>query len=263
MGRPFLVGGSERRAACSARADWRASDVAPDVRALTPSVRARLTEHWLGVGLMEHASIAAFARFALHLLALGAPPDLVLLSQQAMADEIEHTRLAFSLASAYAGAEIGPDALAIDGSLDGFTVAEILATLVREGCIGETVAALEAMEALDDVRDPAVRSVLERVASDELRHAELAWRTLSWLVASGRVSRSAAGRAVAAGLDALTEPPWPPHTAADNEDLSELGVFGAAHRERVRLAAASEVIAPCAAGLMTRHMRRTSDGARV
>ncbi len=139
---------------------------------------------------MEHASIAAFARFTLHLLAVGAPPDLVSLSQQAIGDETEHARLAFSLASAYAGEAVGPGALAIDGSLDGFDVIELVGTLLREGCIGETVAAIEARDALDGVRDAAVRGVLETIARDELRHAELAWRTLGWLVSSGRVSRA-------------------------------------------------------------------------
>jgi hypothetical protein len=202
---------------------------------------------------MEHASIAAFARFTLHLLALAAPPDLVLLSQQAMRDEIEHARFAFSLASAYAGAEVGPDALAIQGSLDGFDVAAILVTLVREGCIGETVAAIEAAEALDDVRDPVVRTVLERIARDELRHAELAWRTLGWLVASGRIRRSEARAAVVEALVTLTEPPRPNRTAPYNAGLSAFGVLDEARRASVRVAAASLVIAPCAAALLDRH----------
>jgi hypothetical protein len=87
---------------------------------------------------MEHASIAAFARFALQLLAVGAPPDLVHGAQIAMGDEADHARLAFRLASAYAVRAVGPSALDIFGALDGFCIEQLVATLLREGCIGET-----------------------------------------------------------------------------------------------------------------------------
>jgi hypothetical protein len=136
---------------------------------------------------MEHASIAAFARFTLQLLALGAPSALVAASNQAMADETEHARMAFALASAYEDRDVGPSCLPIDGSLDGADLHTFVATLLREGCIGETRAAVEARETLGVTRDPVVREVLEKIAQDETRHAELAWQTLAWLLSSGRV----------------------------------------------------------------------------
>src|SRR5436190_13763000 len=61
----------------------------------------------------------------------------------------------------------------------------MIETVVREGCIGETVAALEAREALARASDPAVRAVLARIARDEARHAELAWRTVAWALSIG------------------------------------------------------------------------------
>jgi hypothetical protein len=137
---------------------------------------------------MEHASIAAFARFTLQLLALGAPAELVVASQRAMADETTHARMAFALASAYGEREVGPGALAIDGSLEGDDLDAFVATLLREGCIGETRAAVEAREELAEAPDPVVRAVLETIARDETRHAELAWRTLAWLLSSGRAN---------------------------------------------------------------------------
>jgi len=55
-----------------------------------------------------------------------------------------------------------------------------------EGCIGEGAAALEAAdEALGEV-DPEIRSVLERIAEDEQRHAELGWRCVQWALARDR-----------------------------------------------------------------------------
>lgn len=188
VGRPFLVDGAARLAETAARDDWRDARVSPDVKSLEPSARCRLAEHWSRVALMEHASIAAFARFTLQLLAIGAPPELVVASQHAMAEETTHARLAFALASAYAGRELGPGALAVEGSLDGDDVDAFVATLLREGCIGETRAAVEAREELEKTSDPVVRAVLATIARDETRHAELAWRTLAWLVSSGRVT---------------------------------------------------------------------------
>jgi hypothetical protein len=246
-GRPFLVRGRERLAECVASGDWRSSSVAPDVDACSPAVRARLAAHWARVGLMEHASIAAFARFTLHLLAVGAPPDLVRLSQEAIGDETEHTRLAFSLASAYAGHEMGPGPLAIDGSLDGLNVIEFVATLLREGCIGETVAAIEARDALEDVGDPAVRRILEKIACDELRHAELAWRTLAWLVASGGANRAAVRGEVKQALSEMTSPG---RRADTSEDLSAFGVVSDTRRDELRRAAATQVIGRCADALL-------------
>src|SRR5688572_10054793 len=80
---------------------------------LFDSARERAAEYWANAGLFEHASVAAFARFALQLLALGAPADLVASAQAAMADEIEHARLCFGLAWRYRGRSVGPSALPI------------------------------------------------------------------------------------------------------------------------------------------------------
>jgi hypothetical protein len=58
--------------------------------------RSRLAHIWIETALGEHASVAAFARFVLHLLSLGTPPDLLLDAIQAMEDEVHHARLSES-----------------------------------------------------------------------------------------------------------------------------------------------------------------------
>jgi hypothetical protein len=241
-GRPFLVHRRERLAETAARSDWAAAPH-PNVSA-TPAARAALAEHWTRTGLMEHASIAAFARFTLHLLALGAPQGLVKGASEALSDETEHARLAFGLASAYAGAPIGPGPLSIEGALDGFDDASFLATLVREGCIGETLAAAEARDAFDAVQDPQVRAVLDRIAVDELNHAALAWRTLAWLVASGHVSRSHARSELATALrETATAEPAP---FRSSDDLAPFGLPDDARRRDLRRATCARVVARCA-----------------
>jgi hypothetical protein len=178
-GRPFLVAGSARLAPlCDVAGDW-AYRTAPETTH-SPDARQKLAEHWAEMGRMEHASVAAFARFTLELLSLGAPAELVVASQQALGDEIEHARLCFGLASAYAGRALGPGALSVDGALEARSFETIVVTAIHEACIGETLAALEAEAELARATDPEVRRVLERIARDEARHAELGYRFLRW-----------------------------------------------------------------------------------
>jgi len=249
VARAFLVRGHVRLAESAKRSDWMTSTgPTPDALALSARVRGGLAVHWARIGLMEHASIAAFARFVMHLLAAGAPPDLVRASQEAMGDETEHTRLAFALASTFEGRPLGPGPLSINGALDGFNVDEFVATLLREGCIGETMAAIEAHEALQGATDPAVRSVLSTLARDELRHAELAWRTLSWLLASERLDRE---RLRVQAARVLSEAPSAPCAVAAEEDLTSFGIVGAMRRFELRRLAITRVVEPCLLTLLS------------
>jgi hypothetical protein len=178
-GRPFLVLARPHLPPVAARADWLLT-ATPRVDQLSAAERAAQAEHWTKLGQMEHASIAAFARFSLQLLSLGAPADLVEACTQALADETAHTQLCFGLASAYAGRAIGPGPLDITGSLDVSSLEDIVDLVIAEGCFGETSAALEALEAAETASDPVIRAAYAQIASDEQRHAELAFRFVRW-----------------------------------------------------------------------------------
>lgn len=182
-GRPFRIDGAPVLASVEERSDWsREVDVAcSDV---DPVALRALAEAWLLSARAEHASVASFARSTLELLALGAPSELVLMSQRAMGDEILHAELCFGIASRLAHSPKGPGALPIRGALarDLDPVAIAVSTAV-EGCVNETLAAALALHERDVASDPAVRSALERIADDEARHAELAWRTVAWMIA--------------------------------------------------------------------------------
>ncbi len=69
-----------------------------DARGGSPE-RAALGAAWLRNALMEHASVAALARFTLELLAVGAPADLIRDSNAAASDETRHAELCFALAA--------------------------------------------------------------------------------------------------------------------------------------------------------------------
>src|SRR4051812_37235819 len=118
---------------------------------LPADARRALADHWSEVALLEHASIASFSVFALQLLAVGAPASLVEGAHRAALDEGEHAKLAFRLASRYAGEPLAPGPLPLgDIAVALGSDLEALATsTAREGCVGETVGAVEARAALE------------------------------------------------------------------------------------------------------------------
>ena len=185
VGRPFLVDEVARvaRVVC---APGFAFDSRPAMEALAPLERAELASAWAREGLAEHASVASFSRFTLECLALGAPPDIVAGSVQAALEELSHARRCFGLASAYAGAPLGPGKLAIDGALDEPPdLARVAAAVAREGCIAETVSALLLAAARDAAVDPVVKGQLAVMIEEEHRHVVLAWRFVRWALETG------------------------------------------------------------------------------
>ncbi len=183
-GRPLLVDRRVRTAGSEGGAAWAADLGAPTPR----GDAAGRAAFWLHIAALEHASVASFARFSLQLMALGAPPELLTATQQAGADEVEHARLAYGLASAYAGHLLGPGPLRLDDLRIETDRAIVVAELVREACVGETMGAADAAIAAADEPDPIVRSVWQRIAEDEQRHAALGWQTLAWLLADADAS---------------------------------------------------------------------------
>jgi hypothetical protein len=249
-----LVEGHARVAPAIEREDW---GCASAIASLDVDTRKRLAEYWTEIGRFEHASVASFARFGMHLLRLGAPPRLLRETAEAMTDEIEHARLAFGLASAYARTPIGPGALDVRGSiaaeLDRYAIVE---ALIDEACVGETLAAIEAQEAAAHAADPAVAEVLERIASDELRHAQLGWRSLRFMLDVGdeRLRCFALARLDAALREVLAS------TIADGipTSLREHGLLDDELRTHVRRRAVVELIGPCVAALRRFHELRAA-----
>lgn len=240
-GRPFLVEDEVRLAAPVEEVGW-ALECGAGASELSEDVRGALARHFTDVALMEHASVAAFARFTLELLALGAPASLVEASSSAMADEVRHARLCFGLAQRYAGAPVGPGPLAVDGALAGVDLLRTVELAVLEGCIGEATAGLEAAWAADAATDATVRGVLCGIAEDETRHAALAFQLVAW--ASFRDARVPAlvARLVQDALEAdAARPPEQVAASAHAELLAAHGVLDASSRRAARSAALEEL----------------------
>ncbi len=224
----------------------------PEVSALPAATRRALGEAWARDGLFEHASVASFSRFSMQLLALGAPADLVRDTHAACIDEVRHTELCLALASAYLGHGVEPTGLPMAAAIEiGADLAAIAAEAALEGCVGETVAAVQAQESLWRATDPAVREVLEVTVEDETRHAELAWRFLTWaLDTGGPAVREQVMRAFAGFR------PAPP--TAENLDGVDVALFEAHGRivateaRAIAEQALADVVRPCLCALLER-----------
>lgn len=245
-GRPFLVGGEAQVAPGVERSDW-ASGLRPEVRGLSAEDRAELARQWLADAQAEHASIASFARFALELLAVGSPPQLLAETHAAMNDELQHARACFGLASAYAGELVGPGPLPLGAAMsEGVSLERVVEAAIIEGCVGETVAAMQAQLALANATDPAVIEALQRIAIDEAAHAALAWRFVRWALEQGGSSIRAAVLRTLEGVEALDAAPSDPFPGN-----AAHGRLSSGQLQRLRKNALREVIMPCAHAVLS------------
>jgi hypothetical protein len=250
FGRPFLIEGAARWAKAAPRADWNELALLPRLESIDRQLALELSQEWTRMALMEHASIAAFARFSLQLLSLGAPPELLERATSAMADETKHAKACFALASAYAAKPVGPGLLSIDDSLNGTSLEEIVLNTIREGCIGETVAAIEAREAAAHAADPALKQLLSVISEDETKHAELAFRFVQWALTLGDVKLEAAVRREISALEREGQHHFDAPTSAAHARWLEHGVVPELLRQVIRAQAIQSVILPCARALL-------------
>lgn len=185
-GRPFVVAGVARLAEVRDREDWGGVCAGSlHERRLTAAERQELAAVWVADALLEHASIASFARFSLELLAVGAPAGLVEAAQRAGLDELEHARACFALASRFSTQPLGPGPLEMHGLELGRSLAELAVAVFHEGCVGETLASALAREQEAVAIDGQCRTTLAMIARDEAEHSLLAWRFLRYAVDRG------------------------------------------------------------------------------
>ncbi|APR77381.1 Hypothetical protein A7982_02728 [Minicystis rosea] len=203
---------------------------------LTPTIEApvqrALAAQWRENGRTEHASVAAFARLTLDLMALGAPPALIAAANRDALDEIRHAELCFSLARALDGADESPAAfpeaqrartlpatrplalaaLAVDSLVDG---------ALHEGISARVIARL-----VKRCEDPATRAVLKEIAADEGRHAAHGWDVVRWCLAEGGTVVADALRGAVAVLPTAVHSSLP--EAADDGSWERFGIHGRA-----------------------------------
>jgi hypothetical protein len=230
-GRPFRVAGETRQTQVTGEAE------------VADPVVAEVVAAWTQMAREEHASVAAFARFTLEMLQLGAPMELVALCSQAQAEEVRHTQLTLSVASQLSGATLELGELDMGGALDGRDLRTVTLDVVREGCINETVSALLAMEGRDRAVDPRAVEALSIIADDEARHSELAWKFVRWALVQDPSLRDE--------VVSILRSFQPDVTAEPRIDADALAAFGVLDEAATQAVAqrAARVVAACTAAL--------------
>ncbi len=163
-------------------------------------MRAALAARWRENARTEHASVAAFARLTLDLVALGAPPELLAAAQRDAADEIAHAEACFAIARSIDGAETGPGpfrAAALTGSRSRVRIvalAELAVDSLVDGALHEGLSARVVAKLARRCEVSAIREVLLTIAADEGRHSAHGWDVVEWCVREG-------GEAVVSALE--------------------------------------------------------------
>ena len=248
-GRALRAEGVALLAPAAPRDDWTttAKFVTSDLDLKT---RERLATHWLGQAAAEHASIAAFGRSSLQLLALGAPAELVAATHTAALDEIRHARHCYALAAHYSEEQRGPGALELPPGALSIDPATVALETLRDGCLGESLAARIVAQAGAAARDPHVAGVLATIAADEEAHAALAWQTVAWLLGRYPEPVRRATEDFLADLLRTRDATGPLHTGADDHDDQRHGVLSRREHLTVQSQAVDEIIIPCLRALL-------------
>lgn len=245
IGRLLVVDGQVWTATGTQREDWSIQlTVSPEDLPL--ALRLEIARRWEIIAALEHASIASFARTTLSLLALGAPPDLLIDTQRAAADEVEHARITYSLVGRYGGVSRGPGPLPLPQAQLSLpsTRREAIKAVIAEACVGETLGAAEARSMALNTRDSELALMLEQIAMDEERHAALAWRTLQWLMGDDSDLREVARFCLQDRIEALMAAP------VEGIEIHGHGLLSAQMTRRVREETLLRVVRPVVAGLL-------------
>lgn len=197
---------------------------------LATALRATIPhEHWQAVGeawadaaLSEHSSVASFCRFVQELMALGAPAVLIEHALQSARDEVAHAQLSFSVATALLGTNVGPGPLPAQAPRT-LSFAELVETTLNEACVDESLGAMAADEAARICAVPELITILQRIAVEEARHADLAWQTVGWAMS---YDPSGVGDVLRAWLARLPANDAPPTTHVPDPQTNALMCYG-------------------------------------
>jgi hypothetical protein len=244
------------RAPVAMRDDWRlgsadelAAELEPGLRPPEALGRA-LAQTWTDAGLQAHAAVGAYARFALQLISLGAPPQLLSGAAQAMQNETAHAQACFSLARRYAGDDVGPGALTLEVQAEDADLTSIVLGAVQRGCIGEAVSALCAREGLEHCQDAATREVLIRRQEQKAQQAQLAWRFVAWALRGA--ARELIDQVRVAFLTALSAQTAPLAASDGDRLLLRHGLLSPAQTVALEQRVLREVVLPCMEALLAR-----------
>lgn len=154
-------------------------------RAPRPEASPRVRAEWRARIAAEYGSAAITQHLVLWLIQLGASPEVIDAGLVIVGDELAHARLSAEVYADAGGGE--PPALA-RGDLElprrpGAPLElDVLRTVVRVFCLGETVAVPLFSHLRAGCTVGSARRALDRVLRDEVRHRDFGWLALDWLL---------------------------------------------------------------------------------
>ena len=247
VGRPLTIEGAARLASVCQSSQWN-KRINADASSLTSEQRDILVQGWLKAAQEEHASVASFARFTMELMALGAPPELLLSATRAQADEVAHARSCFAIASQIAETQFGPGPLNIHGALPETTTFEqVLVMTILEGCINETLAAAEAAWLSEQTEIASIQKTHRQIAKDEAKHAALGWKTVEWILSVKPELKAVAAAAFEQAKGLIKELEQEEHA---DDWKAKWGQMPSQRGNQLRIETWNNVIAPCATMLL-------------
>lgn len=259
IGRPFTVGGVSRTTRSENSAVKNSLEVGSWIIDKPVSMFENITYNyqigleWLQQAEGEHASVASFARHTLQLMSIGAPSELLVRSQSASIDEIKHAKMCYGLASIFLHQNMIPGIFDVENSLESLEIKDIIKSVIHEGCIEETLAALEAHFRADVAEDSTVKATLVEIAHDETRHAKLAWDTIEWVTKKYPDYHNFVQNCFQKELEMqklifLGNPPSFKDELCDNYNKNhyfrKFGVLGSFDRDKIRRFGIQEIIRP-------------------
>jgi hypothetical protein len=134
-------------------------------------------ERLAAMAYLEAVSVHAFERLERELDAHRAPPTLLREARRARRDEVRHTAMTTRLARRHGASPRRPEAPAQTRLR---TLFEVALENAVEGCIRETYGAVQGLVEAQTSRDATMRRAMQSLATDECRHAELAWAVHAW-----------------------------------------------------------------------------------
>jgi rubrerythrin len=192
---------------------------------------------WARIASCEAASVDAFERLAQQLRVLGAPIDFITSAHEFADDERRHASATETLAR-----RLDPEVDVPSIPERAVEMESLLEETVLEGCIGETLSALELEHMRARCSDEAIASMLARIAAEESRHAEHAWALLAWLLRRFPALRSTAAQ--------LFDQPCSTIPLGLDRDLPEFGLLADSVREELWQVGRRHVVARLATRLL-------------
>jgi hypothetical protein len=145
---------------------------------------SRVREEWRARIVAEYMSATITQHLVLWLMQAAAPRELVDAGLAIVADELAHSRSSEEVYLAAGGTTLPVferSALGL-ARVSRRLEDDILLVGVRVFCLGETVAVPLFRQLRESCTQPVARQALDRILRDEVRHRELGWDLLDWMI---------------------------------------------------------------------------------